>query len=125
MKLYLGNKNYSSWSVRAWLAMRASGLPYDEEVIPLGQKDTELAIRKVAPSGRVPVLIDGDRLIWDSLAICEYLAERVPSLWPADAGARAAARSVCAEMHAGFLPLMQELLKAARAEPWSEPHYDL
>jgi glutathione S-transferase len=107
LKLVLGNKNYSSWSMRPWLALRHAGIPFEEEVIPLAQPDTAERLARISPSGRVPVLIDGDLAVWDSLAICEYAAERHPDarLWPAAPRARAVARAVAAEMHSGFMAL--------------------
>jgi len=108
--LYLGNKNYSSWSLRGWLAARMSGIEFDEVVIPLGDPETSETIRKYSPSGRVPALHRDGLVIWDSLAIGEYLAGVVRrQLWPGDAEARAVARAVTAEMHAGFPALRQEL----------------
>lgn len=105
--IILGNKNYSSWSFRAWLALKVTGVEFAEEVIPLDQPGTRDAIQRHSPSGRVPVLEHGARTIWDSLAICEYLAETFPEagLWPVEPGARATARSVSAEMHSGFATL--------------------
>lgn len=102
--LVLGNKNYSSWSVRAWLATRQTGAPFDEIIIPLNQPATASKIADHSPSGKVPVLKTDGLVVWDSLAIAEYLAERYPSaaLWPASGKARATARAVVAEMHAGF-----------------------
>lgn len=110
LKIVLGNKNYSSWSFRPWLVLKHLGVPFDEIVIPLDQPSTHAEIKKYSPSGRLPVLVDGDRLIWDSLSICEYLHEQFEDrgLWPADAGARAWARSVSAEMHSGFQALRQD-----------------
>jgi glutathione S-transferase len=110
MQLYIGNKNYSSWSLRPWLLMKQAGLAFEEKLLRLSWeadstfKKTLLAI---APSGRVPLLVDDGFAVWDSLAIAEYLAERFPAkhLWPADAKARARARSLCAEMHSGFADL--------------------
>jgi glutathione S-transferase len=102
MRLVIGNKNYSSWSLRPWLAMKWLGLSFDEEVIFLDKPDTQEKIRRHNPAGRVPCLIDGDLAVWDSLAILEYLAEKHPKLWPADPMQRARARSVAAEMHSGF-----------------------
>ena len=104
MTFILGNKNYSTWSWRAFLAMESFDIPREEIVIPLDQPDTASNIAKYSPSGRVPVLVDEDIKIWDSLAICEYLAEKFPEkhLWPLDKKARAEARSVCAEMHSSF-----------------------
>lgn len=111
LELAVANKNYSSWSLRAYLVLERTRTPYAEQVIPLRQPGTEAEIRKRSPSGRLPVLRDGGVVVWDSLAIAEYLAERFPSarLWPADPSARATARSVCAEMHAGFTALRQTL----------------
>lgn len=107
LKLVIGNKNYSSWSMRPWVALAAFGIPFEEVRIPLGQPDTSLQIARYSAAGKIPVLIDGDKTVWDSLAICEYLAERFPGkgMWPRDAAARAIARSACAEMHAGFADL--------------------
>ena len=108
-RLVIGNKNWSSWSLRPWLAMRRPGLPFDEINVRLRLPNSKAEILKHSPSGMVPTLIDGDLAIWDSLAILEYLAERHPEaeLWPRDAGARAIARSAAAEMHSGFAPLRQ------------------
>lgn len=105
--LYIGNKNYSSWSLRPWLAMKVAAIPFEEKLILLFDDDWKANIAKVSPSARVPVLVDGDRTIWETMAILEYLAERHPQagLWPGDAGARAMARSVANEMHAGFSAL--------------------
>jgi glutathione S-transferase len=102
--LIIGNRNYSSWSLRAWLALDATGADFDEVVVPLGQPDTADRIRQHSPAGLVPALHLGGLVIWDSLAICEYLAEQNPEagLWPADPRTRAVARSVTAEMHSGF-----------------------
>jgi glutathione S-transferase len=107
LKIIIGNKNYSSWSMRAWLALELTGAPYEEVVIPLDRPDTAERIRGYSPAGRVPVLQDGGIVVWDSLAICEYLAERYPGagLWPAAPGARALARAISAEMHSGFQAL--------------------
>jgi glutathione S-transferase len=107
----LGNKNYSSWSLRAWLLLKEIGVPFEEKVIPLDQPQTAEEIAKYSPSGRVPALLDGDLVVWDSLAVCEYLNEKFPEkrLWPADARTRATARSVSAEMHSGFQALREHL----------------
>lgn len=111
--LIIGNKNYSSWSMRPWLALRWGGIPFLETVIPLGGpgygKSQIPEILAVSPSGRVPVLMIGDLRIWDSLAICEWAAEQSPTLWPADAAARAIARAASAEMHSGFPALRRDL----------------
>lgn len=107
MKLVIANKAYSSWSMRPWLALTHAGLPFEEEVIGLRHEDTARRIQEVSPTGKVPVLIDGDLVVHESLAILEYLAERAPHLWPAESHARAVARAVSAEMHASFQPLRQ------------------
>jgi len=103
-KLIIGNKNYSSWSLRGWLAAKQSGITFDETVINLGDLDYKQQLRQHSDAAKVPVLIHGDRVIWDSLAIIEYLAEICPKagFWPDDQGARARARSVAAEMHSSF-----------------------
>jgi glutathione S-transferase len=121
LRLVIGNKNYSSWSLRPWLALRAAGIPFEEEVVLLDRPDTAERLARLSPSGRVPVLLDGDLVVWDSLAICEYAAERFPErrLWPADARVRAVARSACAEMHSGFQALRERLpvnIRASRPE---------
>jgi len=111
LKLVIGNKNYSSWSMRPWLALRAGDIAFDEVFIPLytGEADKN-RILAFTPSGKVPALVDGDVTIWDSLAIIEYAAERFPQarLWPEDRAARAYARSISAEMHSGFMALRNE-----------------
>lgn len=109
MILVIGNKNYSSWSLRAWLALKVLGLPFEERRIPLYGAGSKKAILQFSPAGKVPVLIDGSTTVWDSLAILEYLAEKHPRLWPADAAQRAHARSICAEMHSGFPNLRQHM----------------
>jgi glutathione S-transferase len=111
LKLAIGNKNYSSWSMRPWLAMRATDIAFEEMLIPLYTGDADKQrILAVTGSGKVPALVDGDLTIWDSLAIMEYLAERFPEagLWPADRAPRAHARSISAEMHSGFMALRNE-----------------
>jgi len=107
LTLVIGNKNYSSWSFRPWIALRVAGIPFEEVVIPLYEPGSKEQILKYSPAGKVPVLIDGDVRVWESLAIIDYLAERFPQarLWPGDAAARAHARAIAAEMHAGFAPL--------------------
>jgi len=107
LTLVIGNKNYSSWSFRPWLAMKVAGIAFDETVIPLYEAGSKERILQHSPAGKVPVLIDGDVHVWESLAIMDYLAESVPQagLWPADRTARAHARAISAEMHAGFAPL--------------------
>jgi len=107
LKLIIGNKNYSSWSLRPWIAMRHAGIAFEEEVIPLYEPGSRERVLTYSPVGKVPILIDGDMTIWESLAILDHLAERFPKakLWPADPMARARARAISAEMHAGFGPL--------------------
>jgi len=102
--LYHGNKNYSSWSLRGWLALKQTGVAFHEELFDLSAPDVRPAIRRHSPSGKVPALKHGDLVLWDSLAIAEYLAEQFPQagLWPADGTARAVARAVSAEMHSSF-----------------------
>ncbi len=104
LTLVIGNKNYSSWSMRPWVALTAFGIPFNEVRVLLDKPDTATRIAEFSAAGRVPVLISGDITIWDSLAICEYLAEQFQEkhLWPQDVAARAMARSVTAEMHSGF-----------------------
>ena len=109
MLLIIGNKNYSSWSLRPWLAMKVLGLAFDEVRIPLYREGSKEQILRYSPAGRVPILRDGKTLVWDSLAILEYLAERHGQLWPADAAERAKARAVSAEMHSGFAALRQHM----------------
>ena len=110
MKLVIGNRNYSSWSFRPWIAMKAANIPFDEEVISLYVEGSHEKILKHSPGGKVPILIDGETHVWESLAILEYLAEKFPdaALWPADKAARAHARAISTEMHAGFAPLREE-----------------
>jgi glutathione S-transferase len=117
LELIIGNKNYSSWSLRPWLAMRVIGLNFAESVIPLDHDDTKSRILARSPAGRVPVLRDGDVVVWESLAICEYIAEANPVLWPEDATARASARAVAAEMHAGFMELRKAMPMNCRRTP--------
>src|SRR3984957_5518038 len=111
LTLVIGNKNYSSWSMRPWLALRAGDIAFDEIFIPLytGEADKKRLLA-YTPSGKVPVLVDGDVTVWDSLAIIEYAAERFPQarLWPEDRASRAYARSISAEMHSGFVALRNE-----------------
>jgi glutathione S-transferase len=111
LTIYLGNKNYSSWSLRPWLALKRTMVAFDEVVIPLYETGSRETILKYSPSGRVPVLHHDDNIVWESLAICEYLAEVFPAsdLWPKDQAARALARSVSNEMHGGFVALRSHL----------------
>jgi len=111
LQLHIGNKNYSSWSMRPWVIMRQAGIAFEEVMVRFDSFDAhsrfKQEIHAVSPTGRVPVLVDNGFAVWDTLAIAEYLAEKFPQscLWPQDARARARARSVCAEMHAGFSAL--------------------
>ena len=116
LTLVIGNKNYSSWSMRPWVAMTAFGIPFQEVRILLDRPDTASQIALHSASGRVPVLKDGEITVWDSLAICEYLAEQFPEkhLWPQNVAARALARSVCAEMHSGFAGLRTSMSMSIR-----------
>jgi len=111
LHLVIGNKNYSSWSMRPWLAMKVAGIAFDETVIPIYHPGSKEKFLSYSPAGRVPILIDGDIRIWESLAILEYVAEKFPKagLWPIDAAARAHARAISNEMHAGFVPLRRHL----------------
>lgn len=117
LKLVIGNKNYSSWSMRPWVAMTAFGIPFEEVRISLGRPDTTMRIAQHSVAGRVPVLIAGETTVWDSLAICEYLDEQFPekAMWPHDVAARATARSICAEMHSGFTGLRSAMWMNIRA----------
>ena len=123
MKLYLGNKNYSSWSLRGWLVTKLSGEPFEEVPVPLVGVAPNPANRAFSPSGLVPCLHDGDIIVWDSLAIAEHFAERHPDMWPADAVARGWARSISAEMHSGFAALRNDMTMCIRervdVRPWS------
>ena len=133
LKLYIGNKNYSSWSMRAWVLLKQAGIAFEEVQLRFDSFDAgsqfQRAASAIGPTGKVPVLVDGDLTVWDSLAIAEYLAERFPEkrLWPAGVQARARARSVCAEMHAGFTALrgacgmnIEAALPEAGARLWRE-----
>lgn len=117
LKLIIGNKNYSSWSLRAWLLLSEAGIPFDEERVPLDTSATHKKIRRYSPAGRVPILIVDKAAVWDSLAIAETLAERFPqaNLWPDDPMHRAHARSISAEMHSGFMALRDAMPMNCRA----------
>jgi glutathione S-transferase len=134
MQLYIGNKNYSSWSLRPWLLMRQAGIEFEEVKLRLSFADDspfKRALAAVAPTGKVPVLVDDGFAVWDTLAIVEYLAERFPdkSLWPRPPRDRARARSLCAEMHSGFAALRNHcpmnieasLEEAGAAKLWEVP----
>lgn len=122
LTLYIANRNYSSWSLRGWLAMKLSGLPFREVLVALAGVTPNPAYA-FSPAGLVPCLHDGDVVVWDSLAISEYLAERVPAMWPRDNAARATARSLCAEMHSGFRAMRTDMTMCIReridVRPWS------
>ena len=107
LTLIIGNKNYSSWSFRPWIAMKVAGIAFDEVVISLDAADFKTRVSKISGTGKVPALDDNGIHVWESLAILEYLAEKFPAakLWPSDAAARAHARAISSEMHAGFIPL--------------------
>lgn len=111
IKLYIGNKNYSSWSMRPWVLLKQAGIPFEDVMVRFDSFDAGSTFKKtlqgVSPTGRVPVLVDDGFVVWDTLAIAEYVAEKFPDkhLWPHEAKARARARSVCAEMHSGFTGL--------------------
>lgn len=113
LELYIGNKNYSSWSLRPWLLLKQADIPFREVMVRFDAFGADSAFKatvgRISPAGKVPVLVDGGFAVWDTLAIAEYLAERFPEkqLWPSDARQRARARSVCAEMHSGFTALRQ------------------
>lgn len=111
MRLLIGNKNYSSWSMRPWLLMRHADIEFEEVRITLFTQEGEQQLKQLSPTGMVPVLLLEDQKIWDSLAICETIAERYPDrgLWPIDTRSKAIARSACAEMHSGFTALRSEL----------------
>lgn len=129
LTLYIANKNYSSWSLRPWVLMKELEIPFDEQLLIFGDETEWGKFREISPRGLVPSLIDGDTIIWDSLAIIEYLAEQHSSVWPQDKDARAWARSASAEMHSGFQALrtqcsmscgIQVKLKSIGAELSSE-----
>ena len=132
--LYIGNKNYSSWSMRPWLALRMAGIPFDEVLIPLGGDGYGhgriAAVRAVSPTGRIPALRVGEVTLWDSLAISEWAAEQRPDagLWPTDATERALCRSVVCEMHAGFAALRNEagmnIRRRTTPRAWSDETRD-
>ena len=119
MTLVIGNKNYSSWSLRPWLFLKHHGIPFEEIRIPLYREDSKARLSRYSPSGKVPVLRDDDVTVWDSLAILEYLADRFPETraWPSDPAARAQARSITAEMHAGFVALRTHCSMNCRRPP--------
>lgn len=125
--LYIGNKNYSSWSMRPWLALKWGAIAFDEKIIPLGGEGYGQSqikeVREVSPSGRVPALHIGDVAIYESLAICEWAAEQAPDLWPAESLARADARAASSEMHAGFAAVRRDMSCNIRRRLPSEPDW--
>ncbi|MFC0269515.1 glutathione S-transferase family protein [Kushneria aurantia] len=108
LRLFIANRNYSSWSMRPWVLMRALQIDFEETLVPFEGGGAQPAFAGFSPTAKVPCLHDGDQVIWESLAIVEYLAESAPAIWPADPAARSWARSACAEMHAGFAALRDE-----------------
>ncbi len=121
--LYVGNKNYSSWSMRPWLVLKAGGLGFTEQLVRLDTAETRASIAAISPmNGKVPALRLGQALIWDSLAIAEWAAGRVPALWPADETDRALARAAAAQMHSGFAALRRSLpMNLKRSAPLASP----
>ena len=117
--LLIGNKNYSSWSLRPWIAMKVAGIDFDEQIVPLYEPGSRETVLKYSPTGKVPCLVDDDVTVWESLAILDYLAARYPEkkLWPADLKARALARAIAAEMHAGFAALRKHCPMNMRRDP--------
>ena len=131
MKLVIGNYNYSSWSLRPWILMRRAGIDFDEVRIPLATQEGERMKAEWCPAGKVPVLYDGPLVLWDSLAICEYVADKVadaesgPTLWPRDVHRRAEARAMSAEMHSGFSTLRRTMpMNCRRVVRGFEPDFD-
>ena len=122
MQLYIGNKNYSSWSMRPWVALRQFGIPFEEVMLRFDDMEPgslfKTRLAQISPAGTVPVLVDDGFAVWDTLAIAEYLAEKFPAkrLWPADTRERARARSLCAEMHGGFQALRNHCVMNIEAE---------
>jgi len=127
LTLVFGNKNYSSWSLRPWLLLRHFGVPFHEQRIRLSTPETAAELKPISPTGRVPVLLDGDLTVWDSLAICEYVSEQFLNGggWPADSKARAHARSLAAEMHSGFQALRSAWPMNVRLQRKLEPAPDV
>jgi glutathione S-transferase len=126
--LHIGNKNYSSWSLRAWLALKWGGIPFEENIVALGGEGYGRAeikdVLAISPTGRVPALHVGDTVICESLAICEWAAEQTPSLWPADPLMRAEARSASCEMHAGFVALRMAMSCNIRRRVERQPEWN-
>ena len=128
LTLVIGNRNYSSWSMRAWLALEQTGAPFREQQVWFDEDGDRAQRLALSPAGRVPILRHGDLTVWDSLAIAEYVAELYPDagLWPADPHARALARALCAEMHSGFFEIRNRMPLNCRARTTPrEPHVEL
>jgi len=121
MHLFIGNKNYSSWSFRPWIAMKAKGVDFAETLVPFDDEGGNPKFREFSPTGKVPTLVDGDLTIWESLAILEYLHDKFPGhgFWPSDQKARALARAVANEMHGGFGGLRSQCPMNMRRELWA------
>ena len=119
LKLLIANKCYSSWSMRPWLVLTQFGIPFEEIVVPLDEPDTKARMRAINPAGKAPALVDGAITVWDSLSICEYVAEKFPehAIWPRDGAARAMARSISAEMHSSFQALRQQCPMIVHRKP--------
>lgn len=122
LTLVIGNKNYSSWSLRPWIAMKVAGIAFAEELVPLYEPGSREKVMRFSPTGKVPCLVDGDVTVWESLAILDYLADKFPDrkFWPDELKARGLARAVAAEMHAGFAPLRNHCpmnMRRDRAKP--------
>jgi glutathione S-transferase len=115
-KLLIGNKNYSSWSLRPWLLLKGFNIAFEEIEIKFDTEEFRRKVTQYSPTGQVPALLDGDAVVWDSLAIAEYLAEQHEGMWPKDRFARAAARSFCAEMHSGFSALRSKMPMSVRSD---------
>lgn len=124
LHLIVANRNYSSWSLRPWLLLRKLGVAFEETTVLLQTEDFKQQVTRYSPAGKVPVLLDGELVIWDSLAIMEYLAEDYPQAWPEDKAVRALARSISAEMHSGFMALRNKMPMNCRAEGRTIPHDD-
>jgi glutathione S-transferase len=126
IQLYIGNKNYSSWSMRPWVLLKQAGIPFEEILVRFDaftpDSQFKTALKPLSPTGKVPVLVDGDLVVWDTLAIAEYVAEQFPDkqLWPTNKAARARARSICAEMHSGFAGLRTYCAMNAEALLWRD-----
>ncbi len=115
IQLIIGNKNYSTWSLRAWITLRKAGVAFDEVQVPLYTNDHTNVLKGYGPTGLVPIFREGNFVLWDSLAICEYIAEMHPELWPSECLQRAHARAIAAEMHSGFRAIRSQIPMNCRA----------